>query len=164
MGQLTIVSTTYRRRFDAGPSAKLVRRLGAPQLAGRAVKVVAIQGVNPVVILGEPADEIAVAWRHFSSLDIVWPPVNVLILAIFTVSCPHCAIPRVHLEGYSSLEDGHYSTRLKLPKVREFAVITERFNMLAGALDTAREENSRLYRQLITVQGEERRAIARIAR
>src|SRR5680860_765755 len=40
------------------------------------------------------------------------------------------------------------------------AVITNRFNTLAGALDTAREENSRLYRQLITVQEEERREIA----
>ncbi len=47
-----------------------------------------------------------------------------------------------------------------LPKVKELAVITERFNTLAGALDTARDENSRLYRQLITVQEEERREIA----
>ena len=44
--------------------------------------------------------------------------------------------------------------------MKELAVITERFNTLAGALDTAREENSRLYRQLITVQEEERRDIA----
>jgi two-component system sensor histidine kinase UhpB len=44
--------------------------------------------------------------------------------------------------------------------VKELAVITERFNMLAGALDTARDENSRLYRQLISVQEEERREIA----
>ncbi len=58
------------------------------------------------------------------------------------------------------LEDGHYATRLPLPKVRELAILTERFNTLAGALDTARDENSRLYRQLITVQEEERRAIA----
>jgi two-component system sensor histidine kinase UhpB len=40
------------------------------------------------------------------------------------------------------------------------AVITERFNTLASALDTARDDNSRLYRQLINVQEEERRAIA----
>ena len=49
---------------------------------------------------------------------------------------------------------------LPLPKVKELAIITERFNTLAGALDTARDENSRLYRQLITVQEEERREIA----
>ena len=59
-----------------------------------------------------------------------------------------------------SLEDGHYATRLDLPKVKELAVITEQFNTLAGALDSARDENSRLYRQLITVQEEERREIA----
>ena len=69
--------------------------------------------------------------------------------------------PLAHLsKGMLSLEDGHYATRLALPKVKELAVITQRFNTLAGALDTARDENSRLYRQLITVQEEERREIA----
>jgi two-component system sensor histidine kinase UhpB len=69
--------------------------------------------------------------------------------------------PLAHLsKGMLSLEDGHYATRLELPKVKELAVLTERFNTLAGALDTARDENSRLYRQLITVQEEERRQIA----
>ena len=59
--------------------------------------------------------------------------------------------------GMARLEDGHYATRLPTPKVKELAVITNRFNTLAGALDVAREENSGLYRQLITVQEEERR-------
>jgi two-component system sensor histidine kinase UhpB len=44
--------------------------------------------------------------------------------------------------------------------VKELAVITNRFNTLAEALDVAREENSGLYRQLISVQEEERREIA----
>ena len=59
-----------------------------------------------------------------------------------------------------SLEDGHYGTRLAEPKVKELALITNRFNTLSGALDTARDENSRLYQQLISVQEEERREIA----
>ena len=58
------------------------------------------------------------------------------------------------------LEDGDYATRLPTPKVKELAVLTNRFNTLAGALDVAREENSGLYRQLISVQEEERREIA----
>ena len=62
--------------------------------------------------------------------------------------------------GMARLEDGHYATRLATPKVKELAVITNRFNTLAGALDIARDENSGLYRQLITVQEEERREIA----
>ena len=44
--------------------------------------------------------------------------------------------------------------------MKELAVITNRFNTLAEALDLAREENSGLYRQLISVQEEERREIA----
>jgi signal transduction histidine kinase len=43
---------------------------------------------------------------------------------------------------------------------RLLAVITNRFNTLASALDTARDENSRLYQQLISVQEEEHREIA----
>ena len=62
--------------------------------------------------------------------------------------------------GMARLEDGHYATRLPTPKVNELAVITNRFNTLAEALDVAREENSGLYRQLISVQEEERREIA----
>src|SRR6478752_4969580 len=62
--------------------------------------------------------------------------------------------------GMARLENGHYSTRLPTPKVKELALITNRFNTLAGALDVAREENSGLYRQLISVQEEERREIA----
>jgi two-component system sensor histidine kinase UhpB len=162
MGQLTVVSPQPVN--GASPRSQVpswFAELVRPQLAGRAVRVVALEGVNPVIIVGEPADEIAEAWRDFSSLAIVWLFINTLILAILYLVLGRLLDPLGHLsKGMLSLEDGHYATRLKLPRVKELAVITERFNMLAGALDTAREENSRLYRQLITVQEEERRAIA----
>ena len=136
-------------------------RLVRPQLVGRAVRIVAIDRSTPVVIVGEPADEIAEAWHDFSSLAIVWLVLNALTLGILYVVLGRVLDPLAHLSrGMLSLEDGHYATRLGLPKVKELAVITERFNTLASALDTARDENSRLYRQLITVQEEERREIA----
>jgi two-component system sensor histidine kinase UhpB len=62
--------------------------------------------------------------------------------------------------GMQSLEDGDYGTRIAEPMVKELALITNRFNTLSGALDTARNENSRLYQQLISVQEQERREIA----
>jgi two-component system sensor histidine kinase UhpB len=161
-GQLTVVSP-QRDNSGAGKSyvpswfAALVR----PHLVGRAVRVVALEHVNPVVIVGEPADEIAEAWHDFSSLAVVWLALNALILAILYVVLGRLLDPLAHLsQGMLRLEDGHYATRLRLPKVKELAIITERFNTLAGALDTARDENSRLYRQLVTVQEEERREIA----
>ncbi len=163
IGQLTVVSPQPSEVAGAEQSqaptwfARLVR----PQLAGRAVRIVAIDHSTPVVIVGEPADEIAEAWHDFSSLAIVWLVLNALILGVLYVVLGRVLDPLAHLsKGMLSLEDGHYATRLGLPKVKELAVITERFNTLASALDTARDENSRLYRQLITVQEEERREIA----
>lgn len=162
IGQLTVVSPqpdngAAGRRYVPAWFAALVR----PQLVGRAVRVVALEGENPVIIVGEPADEIAEAWHDFSSLAIVWLVLNALILAILYVVLGRMLDPLALLsKGMLNLEDGQYATRLARPKVKELALITERFNTLAGALDTARDENSRLYRQLITVQEEERRVIA----
>ncbi|MGA7456092.1 MAG: histidine kinase, partial [Methyloceanibacter sp.] len=163
IGQLTVVSPQPSEVDGASKNqaptwfARLVR----PQLVGRAVRIVAIDHSTPVVIVGEPADEIAEAWHDFSSLALVWLVLNALTLGILYVVLGRVLDPLAHLSrGMLSLEDGHYATRLGLPKVKELAVITERFNTLASALDTARDENSRLYRQLITVQEEERREIA----
>ncbi len=161
-GQLTVLSprqaaNAANKSYVPSWFAALVR----PQLVGRAVRVVALEHANPVIIVGEPADEIAEAWHDFSSLAVVWLVLNAMILAVLYLVLGRLLDPLAHLSrGMLRLEDGHYATRLQLPKVRELAVITERFNTLAGALDTARDENSRLYRQLITVQEEERRAIA----
>jgi two-component system sensor histidine kinase UhpB len=159
-GQLAIVSP---RAAEGAAKPYVPAWFGAlvrPQVAGRTVRVVTGE-TNPVIILGEPADEIAEAWQDFSSLAIVWLGLNALVLAILYVVLGRVLDPLANLsKGMLRLEDGHYATRLKPSKVKELAVITNRFNTLASALDTAREENSRLYRQLITVQEEERREIA----
>jgi two-component system, NarL family, sensor histidine kinase UhpB len=162
MGQLTVVSPPPEEGEEArGYVPRWFAALVRPQVAGRAVRVVAQEGINPVIIVGEPADEIAEAWHDFASLAIVWLVLNAFILGLLYLVLGRVLDPLAHLsKGMLKLEDGHYATRLDLPKVKELAVITERFNTLAGALDSARDENSRLYRQLITVQEEERRAIA----
>jgi two-component system sensor histidine kinase UhpB len=158
-GQPTVVSPADETTKPLAPGwfAALVR----PQLVGRAVRVVTAEGVNPVVIVGEPADEIAEAWQDFYSLAIVWLTLDALILAVLYVVLGRVLDPLQSLSrGMARLEDGHYATRLPMPKVKELAVLTNRFNTLAEALDVAREENSGLYRQLISVQEEERREIA----
>ncbi len=164
IGQLTFISPQSDHADGAGVEPYVptwFARAVRPQLVGRAVRVVAADGVSPVVIVGEPADEIAEAWHDFSSLALVWLSLNAMILAVLYVVLGRVLDPLASLsKGMLNLEDGHYATRLEPPKVRELAAITQRFNTLASALDTARDENSRLYRQLITVQEEERRTIA----
>jgi two-component system, NarL family, sensor histidine kinase UhpB len=160
-GQLAIVSPRAAGDPETEPDAPAwFTALVQPQIADRKVRVVA-GNAAPIVILGEPADEIAEAWRDFSSLAAVWLGINALVLIILYVVLGRVLDPLASLsKGMLELEDGHYGTRLKPSKVKELAVITDRFNTLAGALDMSREENSRLYRQLITVQEEERRQIA----
>ena len=160
-GQLNIVSPRAAGGPGTEPDAPAwYSAMVRPEIAERKVRVMPGTG-TPIIILGEPADEIAEAWQDFSSLAIVWLGINALVLVILYVVLGRVLDPLASLsKGMLRLEDGEYATRLKPPKVKELAVITNRFNTLAGALDTAREENSRLYRQLITVQEEERREIA----
>jgi two-component system sensor histidine kinase UhpB len=132
-----------------------------PKLSGRAVRLVTVEHSTPIVLVGEPADEIAEAWQDFTSLAAVWLGLNVVVLAILYVVLGRVLDPLASLsKGLLDLEDGDYAARLEPPKVKELAVITNRFNTLASVLSTARDENSRLYRQLITLQEEERREIA----
>ncbi|MGH6736682.1 MAG: ATP-binding protein [Methyloceanibacter sp.] len=161
-GHLTIASPHDIVGDGARPYVpKWFAALVRPQKGGRALRVVTVDRSTPIVIVGEPADEIAEAWQDFSSIAIVWLVLNVIVLAVLYVVLGRVLDPLAHLsKGMLNLEDGHYATRLKPSKVKELAVITNRFNTLAGALDTARDENSRLYRQLITLQEEERREIA----
>jgi two-component system, NarL family, sensor histidine kinase UhpB len=53
------------------------------------------------------------------------------------------------------LESRNYKVRLNRPKVLEFALLADRFNALAEALDAARTENLALNRRLITAQDDE---------
>ena len=84
-GNLTIVSPrthadSTATRYVPAWYAALVR----PQVAERSVRVMAGDG-NPIVILGEPGDEIAEAWQDFSSLAIVWLALNAVVLAVLYV-------------------------------------------------------------------------------
>lgn len=115
-----------------------------------------------VVIHGEPADEIAEVWNGFRTLALLWLGTNLLILAALYVVLRRILDPLVSLaDAMKGLENGNFAVRFSPPKVRELRTIADRFNQLALALNSANAENSRLCRDLISVQEEERRQIAR---
>ncbi len=117
--------------------------------------------VATVLIAGEPAYEIAEVWDDLSTLAILWLGANALMMAVLYVVLGHILNPLLTLAaGMRKLEDGHFELRLAPSKVREIGTITDRFNKLAAALGATREENDRLYRDLVSVQEEERRLIA----
>jgi two-component system sensor histidine kinase UhpB len=62
--------------------------------------------------------------------------------------------------GLAELEHRRYRVRLERPQPAELAIITDRFNALAEALEATLAENQSLNRRLITAQDDERRRTA----
>jgi len=118
--------------------------------------------IGSVVITGEPADEIAETWENLTALAGAATLVSLAMIAILYVLFGRVLDPLTALgTGLLELERRSYGVRLRRPKARELAAITDRFNALAGALDAARAENAGLYQRLITTQDDERRNTAR---
>jgi len=96
-GQLTVVSPQTDSVARSAEAPRWFAALVRPQVVGRAVRVVAIDHASPVIIIGEPSDEIAEAWRDFSSLAIIWLTLNALILVILYAVLGRLLHPLAHL-------------------------------------------------------------------
>ena len=136
--------------------------LVGPRVGTREVRVMlGEQRSGSIVIVGEPRDELGEVWEEVSRRAVIWLGITAMMLALLYVVLGRLLNPLIDLAGgMQELEDGHFGTRLAEPKVRELAGIAARFNTLAEALEKARAENSRLYRNIIDVQEDERRQIA----
>ncbi len=136
--------------------------LVGPMVGTREVRVVlGANRMGTIVIVGEPRDELGEVWEEVSRRAVIWLGITAMMLALLYVVLGRLLTPLINLAGgMHELEDGHYGTRLSEPPVRELAAIAGRFNLLAEALEKARAENSRLYRNLIAVQEDERRQVA----
>jgi two-component system sensor histidine kinase UhpB len=120
------------------------------------------QFIGSVLISGVPDDEIAEAWELLKLLALLWLGAIALMMVGLYFILGLVLEPLARLGGgMRELEVGHYAFRLDIPNVRELEPIAAAFNELAAALGQANAENSRLYRQLIAVQEDERREISR---
>jgi two-component system, NarL family, sensor histidine kinase UhpB len=163
-GNLNVLSPQHDTAHAASTSGSApgwFTTLVAPTLADRSMRVVSVPHAQPVIIAGEPADEIDEAWQNFYVQALVWLTLNGLVLVVLFMVLDRVLKPLANLShGMLHLEGGDYTTRLPQPRITELAVITGRFNKLAAALDASRKENRELHHQLIFVQEKERRYIA----
>jgi two-component system sensor histidine kinase UhpB len=119
------------------------------------------QRIGTVEIVPEPRDEITEVWESTVALTWVALPVNVAVVALLYVLFGRVLDPLTALAGgLADLEHRRFRVRLPRPQARELKAITDRFNALAEALETARAENLRLNERLITAQDDERRRTA----
>jgi two-component system, NarL family, sensor histidine kinase UhpB len=115
-----------------------------------------------LILKGDPDDEIAEKWEQLSAFATVALVAIALIMSAFYVVLGRILKPLTALaQGLVALEAGERSQRLDIPMVGEVADIAMKFNSLASSLDQARAENGELYRQIQSVQEDERREIAR---
>jgi two-component system, NarL family, sensor histidine kinase UhpB len=143
-------------------ASSLFTALVAPPVELRRLPViVGGQSVGSVDIAGEPGDEIAEFVENAGAVGAF-----LLLLEAAVIGCLYVLFGRVLdplaavVRGLSALEAHDYGIRLRKPMVGELAAITEHFNTLAQALETAHAENTTLNRRLITAQDDERRRTA----
>lgn len=112
-------------------------------------------------ITTEPLDEIDEVWGYAVSLSLASFLLNAGLLLALYLALGRVLAPLAQVaNGLTQIERHDYAVRLAPSDSRELAVITERFNGVAGALEEARAANGRLNRQLLTAQDDERRRTA----
>ncbi|PRD41279.1 hypothetical protein C5748_22535 [Phyllobacterium phragmitis] len=117
--------------------------------------------LGTVVLLGEASDEVAEVWQDVTDLAIVAIILDLTVIAALYLALGRILHPLTDVStGLCELEEGHFRHHLARPKVRELQQIVDRFNALADHLATAKADNARINRRLITVQDDERRQVA----
>lgn len=118
--------------------------------------------LGAIDIAADPADEIAEIWQEIVWLAIGAAGVAALAFALVSYAVSRTLDPIGGLsEALARIERGDYATRAPADGSPELVAIAERINSLAATLARLDTENRRLVRQMITVQDEERRDIAR---
>jgi two-component system sensor histidine kinase UhpB len=146
----------------SAPAPAWFAALIAPPTERRVVPVV-VQGVRigSVDVVSEPKDEIGEKWETTSLLGAVGLGVTLAVTGLLYLLVGRVLKPLTGLAaGLAELEHRRYRVRLERPQPAELAIITDRFNALAEALEATLAENQSLNRRLITAQDDERRRTA----
>jgi two-component system sensor histidine kinase UhpB len=155
-------ASTWLLSLVSAPAPAWFAALIAPPTERRVVPVV-VQGVRigSVDVVSVPKDEIGEKWETTALLGAVGLGVTLAVTGLLYLLVGRVLKPLTGLAaGLAELEHRHYRVRLERPQPAELAVITDRFNALAEALEVTLTENQSLNRRLITAQDDERRRTA----
>ncbi len=118
--------------------------------------------VGELVITPDPSYEIAEVWNDTVDLlylaAIFFVAINVLVY--FSVKYTFKPMRRI-LDALTQIEQGRFSDRLPDFKQVELQAIGQKFNAMADNLQSSTENNHRLTQQIIRLQEDERKNLAR---
>jgi two-component system sensor histidine kinase UhpB len=113
-------------------------------------------------ITSHPTDEIAEIWDGVVTQLEVGSVIAAALLLITMTVINRALQPIKSLEdAITSIEAGHYDTRIRPSGSPELAAICNKLNHLASVLETAVEDKRRLAERVVSLQDAERKEIAR---
>lgn len=138
------------------------------KLVGAMPRVVTIpleldhRNLGRVEIISNPLDELQEIWSDMTWLASISLAVTLFILVLVLILLRYALSPFDALQaGLSDLESGKWNVKLAPSGAREFRNIATALNSLASTLDRVRAENRELVSELIELQDNERRELAR---
>jgi two-component system sensor histidine kinase UhpB len=156
------VSSDLDRAHDHNVPAWFVR------LVGSTPRVVTIpleldrRNFGRVAIISNPLDELQEIWSDMTWLASISLVVTLFILFLVLILLRYALSPFDALQrGLSDLEAGKWNVKLAPWGAAEFRNIATALNALASSLDRVRAENRELVSELIELQDNERRELAR---
>src|SRR5262245_12539014 len=154
--------TQWLASLLSAPAPAWFAALIEPPIERRVVPViVGERRIGTVGVVSEPKDEIGEKWEATSVLVAAGLGLTLIVIGLLYVLVGRVLKPLTALAGgLAELEQRRYQVRLARPRPPELAMIADRFNALAEALEAARAENQSLNRRLITAQDDERRRTA----
>jgi two-component system sensor histidine kinase UhpB len=118
--------------------------------------------IGEVVVTPDPYFEILEIWTETKMmlwlLCLFFAIVNILIY--FSVGVALKPIDKI-MDGLTDIESGNLATRLPKFSLPDLSQISEKFNVMAEALETSTSKNHHLTQQIILLQEAERKHLAR---
>jgi two-component system, NarL family, sensor histidine kinase UhpB len=115
-----------------------------------------------IVIASHPGDEILEIWEAVTETLTGGLALIAAVFALTTVAVQQAVLPIKNLtRALGDMETGNYEVELAAVGPPEFAPITAKLNDLAAALTRTRRDNTRLAGQIINIEDQERRELAR---
>jgi two-component system sensor histidine kinase UhpB len=115
-----------------------------------------------IALFSNPIDELAEIWSDVSWLALISLAFTAAILALVLVLLRFSLEPFNALQlGLADLQAGRRNVRVRVRGATEFRSISATLNSLAATLDRVKDQNRSLVNELIQVQDNERKEIAR---
>jgi len=165
-GRLRESNQQYKEQAEEElPPAWFVKTMGLSDIEVEVQrKQVMINGrfIGELVVTPDPSYEIAEVWKDTTGLlglvAIFFLLINVLVYA--AVRYTFKPVSNI-LSGLVEIEQGQYASRLPVFKQPELKAIGEKFNVMADTLQKSAQNNHQLTNQIINLQEDERKSLAR---